>query len=113
MASTLGDMVPVGLDTLSGATDGSQISNSRSEPPNFSCKESETKIDVLGDSEQIDEILQGTWPTTLSDLQMATVNKSWGLLSSILHGSSSLTTASSRGPWRQIRKYRSFSQMHN
>ena len=35
-------MVPVGLDSLNGATDGSsQVSNSRSEPSTFLCEESE------------------------------------------------------------------------
>lgn len=60
MASTLGDMVPVGSDTPSGATDGSQLSNSRSEPPNynFSREESETKIDVLGDSGTLTDKLE-------------------------------------------------------
>ena len=57
MASTLGDTVPVGLDTLSGATDGSShISNSK--PPDFSCEESEKKTDVLGDSATLTDGLE-------------------------------------------------------
>ena len=40
----------------------------------------------LKNEEKIEEILCGTWPTTTpSNLQMATANRSCGLLSSILH----------------------------
>ena len=42
--------LPVGLDSLNGATEGSsQVSNSRSQPSTFLCEESKIKIDVLGE----------------------------------------------------------------
>ena len=42
---SLSDMVPVGLDSLNGATDGSsQVSNSRSKSSTFLCEEQKVKL---------------------------------------------------------------------